>query len=300
MKAKAIVIGPAGLRAGWRLLLFVIGMWLVAQGLFWIVTDVLKYKFQKGWHPGDFAVEGALDVLVLLAASFATSRIERKSFADYGLSMQGRFGAQFFRGIVWGFLASTAVLLIICAAGGASIEGAALPAKELALAALAWLPAWLLLGFFEEFFYRGYPLAVLCPSMGFWPVSLLYSAIFGALHYFFKPMESWMDAVSVALFGLFWCFTLRRTGSLWFAIGFHAMSDYADLVIYAAPNTGNNGQSLSGHLLNVQYHGPAWLTGGVCGMEASAVSFLALAALFFLFHRLYPRVKFPIANAGPD
>jgi len=48
-----------------------------------------------------------------------------------------------------------------------------------------------------------------------------------------KPMENWIDAVSVGTFGLFWCFTLWRTGTLWFAIGFHAMSDYADMVIFA-------------------------------------------------------------------
>ena len=75
------------------------------------------------------------------------------------------------------------------------------------------------------------------------------SAIFGAVHYFFKPMENWMDGLSVRLFGLFWCFTPRRTAILWFAIGFHAMSDYANMVLLAHPNTGNNGQSLTGHLL---------------------------------------------------
>ena len=123
--------------------------------------------------------------------------------------------------------------------------------------------------------------------MGFWPAGILLSAIFGAIHYFFKPMENWTDALSVGLFGLFWCFTLRRTGTLWFAIGFHAMSDYADMAIFAQPNTGNHGQSLTGHLLNVTYRGPDWLTGGPRGTEASAVEFLILAVMFVVFARLY-------------
>ena len=98
-----------------------------------------------------------------------------------------------------------------------------------------------------------------------------------------------MDGLSVGLFGLFWCFTLWRTRALWFAIGFHAVSDYADMVVFAQPNTGNNGQSLTGHLLNVSYHGPEWLTGGPRGTEASALEFLILLLLFLAFARAYPK-----------
>jgi hypothetical protein len=100
-----------------------------------------------------------------------------------------------------------------------------------------------------------------------------------------------MDGLSVGLFGLLWCFTLRRTGTLWFAVGFHAMSDYAYMVLFAQPNTGNNGRSLTGHLLNVSYHGPDWLTGGPRGTEASALEFLVLTLLSLAFARVYPRIE---------
>ena len=100
-----------------------------------------------------------------------------------------------------------------------------------------------------------------------------------------------MDIASIVFFGLFWCFTRRRTGSLWFAIGFHAMWNYAAMMLYAAPNTGNGGRSVPGHLLEITYDGPPWLTGGVCGMEASVFSFVAIAATFVLFARGHPRVE---------
>jgi hypothetical protein len=60
------------------------------------------------------------------------------------------------------------------------------------------------------------------------------------------------------------------------------------MVLYAAPNTGNGGRSVPGHLLDVAYTGPAWLTGGVCGMEASVFTFAALAAMSALFARRVP------------
>ena len=66
------------------------------------------------------------------------------------------------------------------------------------------------------------------------------------------------------------------------------MSDYADMVLFAQPNTGNNGQPLIGHLLNISYHGPDWLTGGPRGTEASVLEFAIVAFLFLAFARAYP------------
>jgi len=184
--------------------------------------------------------------------------------------------------------------------GAASFEGVALQGQTLAKFALLWAAAFLLLGFAEEFVYRGYSQATLSDGMGFWSAAILLSAIFGAVHYFFKPMENWMDGLSVGLFGLFWCFTLWRTRTLWFAIGFHAMSDYADMVLFAQPNTGNNGQRLTGHLLNVSYHGPEWLTGGPRGTEASVLEFLILILLVLAFARVYPRIEAEHVASDPE
>jgi hypothetical protein len=69
------------------------------------------------------------------------------------------------------------------------------------------------------------------------------------------------------------------------------MSDYADMVLFAQPNTGNNGQSLTGHLLNLSYRGPGWLTGGPRGTEASVLEFLILVLMFLAFARAYPMIE---------
>ena len=151
----------------------------------------------------------------------------------------------------------------------------------------------LLVGFSEELQFRGYALASLIHGIGFWPASLLLSLVFGGLHYFGKPMETVADGLSVTLLGLFVCFTLRRTGSLWFAIGFHAAFDFFALGLYGAPNTGNNGLPLDNHLMDVTYSGPSWLTGGPQGLEASWVIFPLLAAMFALVHRRYRECRFP-------
>ena len=49
---------------------------------------------------------------------------------------------------------------------------------------------------------------------------------------------------------------------------------------------------MTGHLLNSSFHGPAWLTGGSVGPEGSALAFVVIAALWVVFDRVYPEVKY--------
>jgi membrane protease YdiL (CAAX protease family) len=288
---KAIFVGPRGVRSGWRFAIFVFLLFSFSKLFFWLLTILFHYQGHPGWIPTDFLLDGTLSFAAALLSAWILSKLERRSLQEYGLPWRTVFGRHFWQGTLWGFIASLLMIILLRLLGAISFGGVALHGQTLLKFASLWAAAFLLLGFAEEFTYRGYAQTALTDGMGFWPAAVLLSAIFGAVHYFFKPMENWRDGLSVGLFGLFWCFTLRRTGALWFAIGFHAMSDYTDMVLFAQPNTGNNGQSLTGHLLNVSCHGPEWLTGGPRGTEASALEFLILGLLFLAFARAYPESK---------
>ncbi|HEY6929184.1 MAG TPA: type II CAAX endopeptidase family protein [Thermoanaerobaculia bacterium] len=296
---KPIFVGRDGVRAGWLFALFLIFAQLIAKTLFWVIGR-LGYQEMDGWTARGFIVEGAISAFAGIATAALLARFEKRSLDQFGFR-PARAGLLFLEGVVWGLAGSVAIIPMIAALGGVQIHGLALHGTELWKSALVWWLAMMLLGLSEEFLFRGYPLVTLARGMGFWPAALLLSALFGGVHYFFKPMETWIDGVSVGLYGLFWCLTFRRTGSLWFAIGFHAMSDYADMVLFAEPNSGNKGLPVPGHLLDVSFRGPSWLTGGPCGTEASALVFLILAALFFFFDRRFPRDSAPeLSSSGRE
>jgi hypothetical protein len=177
--------------------------------------------------------------------------------------------------------------------GGYSVSGLAIHGVAVMHFALLWGIALLLAGLYEELIFRSYPLYTLVQAMGFWPAAVLLSIGFGALHYFGKPGETWVDGLSVTLIGLFFCFSIRRTGDVVFAIGWHSTWNYGSLFLFGSPNTGNGGRPMEGHLLAGTFHGPEWLTGGGMGVEASVFVFVTIALLFLACARRFPRALFP-------
>lgn len=277
------------LRPIWRFVLFLL-LYIFGGRALDLLLIRLHYPDRSftwsGWlwnYPVDFAFVSGIALLL--------AWISKERFSSYGLPLVRNAGSLFVKGIVWGFIPSALILIPIYFAGGCEFHGLALHGKEFVASALLWAAAMLTMGFTEEITFRGCALSTLAESIGFWPAALFLSSIFGLVHLIFKPHEDWIDPISVALYGVFWCLTLRRTGSLWFAVGFHAASDYADMIVFAEPNSGNDGKPLAGHLLDVRFHGPDWLTGGPRGTEASLLVFLVLAGLFYFFHKAYPRTN---------
>ena len=283
---RRVFVRGGKIRPGWRFALLVI----LYGGCGPVLDPILtKLHFpDRGMTAGTLAANEGLDFVLILMFSWIVARLGRERVSEYGLALRRAGGCLFLSGVLWGAIPSVLILIPIWLAGACSFHGLALHGEELARSAATWGLAFLLVGLAEEFTFRGCAQATLGEAIGFWPAAVALSSLFGLVHLLFKQNEGWVDPISVALYGLFWCFALRRTGSLWFAVGFHAASDYVDMVVFAEPNTGNGGMPVPGHLLNVTFHGPAWLTGGPRGTEASLLVFPILAALFWLFHKLHP------------
>jgi hypothetical protein len=292
---KAIFRGPDGLRAGWSFLLFALFYTFVAAGATWVLREI--HPLPEGWTPWALTAAEAVSLVGGIVGLALLARLERRSVAAYGAPLRAAFGRRFWEGALWGIGASSATIVVIAAAGGYSVSGLALHGGALAASAFAWGLAFLLIGVSEEVVFRSFPLFTLARGLGFWPGALLLSAFFGALHYFTKPMETWMDALSVGLIGLFLCLSVRRTGDIWFAVGFHFTFNFVSMGVCGSPNTGNEGHPIPGHLLAGSFHGPAWLTGGPMGAEASAFVFPVLALLFGLFLLRFRNARFPAGGS---
>jgi uncharacterized protein len=279
---RKIFVGPSGIRAGWRLLMYVA---MVA-----ITALLLNFVFQ-GRHPNhlwSFFLAELFGAIAVVLPALVMSRIEKRPFGAYGLPAQGAFGKLFWNGAVWGLVAITLLLASLRSLHGFYFGHLALHGVRIIKFAVFWGVVFLLVGFFEEYLLRGYTQFTLASGIGFWPAAALLSASFGALHLSNKG-ESWLGALAAGLIGFFFCLTLRRTGNLWFAVGFHMSFDWGETFLYSVPNSGT---VEPGHLLNSSFQGPRWLTGGTVGPEGSVFVFILIALLWITFDRLYREVKY--------
>jgi uncharacterized protein len=294
-KVRRVFIGPNGIRAGWRFAIFLallaIFRWLIIQhGLRLIPGFVKIAKATQGsgilTPQYQLLLQGAAILTVFLAAGIM-GRIEKQTFAAYGLPRGRAFGKLFWQGVAWGLAFESIEILAIWAFGGFSFGTLNLAGRALVKYALLWAVGFLLVGIFEEFLFRGYSQFTLGSGIGFWPAAFFISAAFGAAH-LSNSGEGWVGALSVFALGMFGCFALRRTGNLWFIIGFHAATDYAETFLYSTPDSGLLAQ---GHLLQSSFHGPKWLTGGTIGPEGSMMEFVVFFLAFLLFNWVYPSMN---------
>ena len=279
---ESIFLGPNGVRAGWRAALFV-ALFLLFVSLGGSALRLLRLSVPGPITPSVLGTQEGLAAICAIVAALIMSRLERRRFGDYGMPVTQAFGKNFCLGAVWGIAAITALMLVIRAFGGYSFGMVDLSPSGVVRYALEWAAVFCLVGIFEEFFFRGYLQFTLSSGMGFWPAALLLSFAFGAVH-LRNPGEGPVGALSVFVIGMFLCFTLSRTGTLWFAIGFHAAYDFGETYVYSVPDSGI---VMPGHLLASSFHGPSWLTGGTVGPEGSVFDFVIMAIVFVVFDRVY-------------
>ena len=282
-----LFLGPQGVRLGWRIVLYLVLAFLMERVFSWLGESIFPNPHGAALLWQKLYTECALMASVFLPAVLM-ARIERRTFDDYGLPRQEAFRRNFWMGMVWGFVAITALLVLMYIAGAYSFGRLALHGDRIARFALFWGVFFLAVGFFEEFLLRGYLLFAIAERAGFWKTAIFLSALFGAIH-LANEGETWIGAVGAALIGLFFCLTLRRTGSLWFAVGFHASWDWGETFFYGVPNSGT---TESGHLLSPTLHGKVWLSGGTVGPEASVMLLVVLAVMWVVFHRQYREARY--------
>jgi uncharacterized protein len=169
------------------------------------------------------------------------------------------------------------------------VTGLAIHGSTIVTSVAAWSVTFAIVGLAEEFSFRGYLQYTLTSGMGFWPSAIMLSALFGLAHAT-NPGETKFGLFSVVLFGLLFCLFLRRTGNLWWAVGFHAGWDWGQTFFYGVPDSG---LSPYHNLFNSTFNGSAWLTGGSVGPEASVFTPIVLAIVAVLFAREYRENHYP-------
>ncbi len=283
---NTILFGPEGLRAGWALLAFVVLFVLVS----WLSNRAV-HTFAPQMAPRATADEQPVSRVLLfeslffgtvLLVSFLVSRLERRPLRAYGLGATAGAVRQFGTGLLVGLVLLSALVGALFAAHLLAFGHVLLSPAAAIEFGLLWFVAFLLVGLAEEYLLRGllqFTLARglaaigsamhLAPAraraLGFWIAAAILSFFFAFGHRT-NVGESPFGLVAVGLIGLVFCFSLWRTGSLWWAVGFHAAWDWAQSFVFGVPDSGN---LMEHHLLSSTPMGPVLWSGGLTGPEGS-------------------------------
>lgn len=286
-----------GLRAGWRLLIYLGMIFVLILGVGMIARRVNSGRSREV-PSSDFthavlqAITELVLFLVLLLLAWIMSRIERRKVGVYGLPLQRSALSGFIRGyFLWGFL-PLALLLSVLRALHVFYFGnlSALNSQIFGWGAL-WFIFFVLVGLFEEFSLRGYFLYTLADGIGFWPAAIIQAVLFARGH-MGNGGETRIGIVATGIFALFAAATFWRTGNLWLAVGAHAGWDWGQSFFFGV---NDSGFQTPGHLFNpIVVQGPDWLTGGSVGPEGSVVTLVLWVLMAVLFLWIYRKRREPV------
>jgi len=280
--------GPDGIRAGWRLLIFV----AILFGLVAVLSTIVITISHGGrpslggisqLTPSSLGLNEGVTFLLVAIAALIMARIENRRWGQYGLPILSAFKKDFSIGTIVGFVVISGCLLAIFSLHGFHITGLNIHGSTIPFATASWCVTFVIVGLSEEFTFRGYPLYTLATGIGFWPSAIVISLLFGLAHSV-NPGESKAGLASVVCFSLLFCLFLRRRGTLWWAVGFHAGWDWGQTFFYGVPDSGLKPYH---NLFDSVFNGPAWLTGGTVGPEGSIFTPIVLLIVAIIFARVY-------------
>jgi uncharacterized protein len=308
--ANTIFFGRFGFRAGWGIAIFliVVAILTMLAGIFGLAAtghlkEVMNAQAQAKLHPHAprpalhitfsplyVIVSDGLVFFGALAYCWLAARAERRPLSAYGIG-KSRL-ADFIPGAIWGVLSMSALVAILRSLHVLVFDGLNLHGPSILLWGAAWIVAFLLVGFAEEYEFRGYLQYTLMRGFwglaerltpatpqrtAFWIAATLMSLTFGGLH-MLNGGENALGLLQVVFIGLVFSYSLWRTGSLWWGIGYHALWDWSQSFLFGVADSGNISV---GRLFITHPTGKPLLSGGTDGPEGSvlAIIFVTLTLL---------------------
>jgi uncharacterized protein len=307
-------VGRYGLRAGWGIIIFTILTALLSTSFrvtaLAATGNLNKVILIRNVHDeannllirtssanassimvDDTAINAALGVVGVLIAAWVLSIIEGRRIAAYGIDRL-RFN-EFVLGALSGMLLLSLLVGVLYARHYLVFDSHRLRGAKAIVYGVLWLIAYFFVGSLEEYLNRSYLQVTLSRGLlflghRFFPLhargiafglaAIITSSLFGLRH-IANHGESSVGIISVFLIGVAFCYSLWRTGSLWWAIGFHMSWDWAQSFFFGVPNSGilSAGRQFQTHSM-----GHILLSGGSDGPEGSVLVIPILLLVFVI------------------
>lgn len=271
---RAVFLGPYGLRAGWR-----VGLWVIA-------VAYLLVAF--GWVAGamgygrSFAAQVCVELAAALLAGWVlVLGIDRRRLGALGFAADPAMPRDTALGLGLGAAAIAVAAGVLAVAGSARWVADAGTVPEFVATLGRALLFFAVAAAAEEVLFRGYAFQALVQGIGAWPAVLLSSAAFALAHRG-NPGVDTLALVNIFAAGVMLGWAYLRTRSLWFCTAVHLGWNWTMSAVMDFPVSGLVRDT---PLYDEVSTGPRWFTGGGFGPEGGIAATLAIVLLTVLLLR---------------
>ena len=287
--------GESRLRAGWRLLLQTVILFILI-GCFGVPLVIILLFLDPSFINSipqvkpEFLLFSVIAefFVVTLSVFLAVRFIDKRSFESLGLKLDKHTLLDILAGIGITFVQMGFIYILMLGLGWLTFEGFAWefdPINVVISSVITFFITFIFVGWNEELLSRGYHLQTIASGINlFWGV-IISSAIFGLLH-LGNPNATWVSAAGIFLAGIYLAYGYIRTRQLWLSIGLHLGWNFFEGVVFGFPVSGLDIYTLT----RIKVQGPEIWTGGAFGPEAGLIVLPSLILGGFLIY-LYTRKR---------
>jgi uncharacterized protein len=259
---------PGRIRRALRypLLLFLVKVVMVAGSTI-LTIGVARGTLHWSRQMVTFVAAPVATVIIVTLFVLYTRAIERREVSELS---PHRAPQELIVGFAGGLLCMSLVFGVLMLAHAYHVTG-------VGAASVLWLAlvGSLATGVFEELLFRGVLFKLIEESWGSYVALAISSLFFGAAH-LFNPNATVLSAVAITVeAGIFLGAAYMLTRRLWLPIGIHAGWNFTEGGVFGAAESG----SAPHGWLQSTTSGPAWLSGGEFGPEASLVTVVICGAI---------------------
>lgn len=281
------------IRAGWRILIFVL--------LFFAITFVgmVTARWALGGLPKLSPQQWTVILMTATTAVFiARKYLDKKSFVSLGLRADRFAVLDVLSGIVNSALVMATMFFLLLSLGLIEFHGFSWWTDSVGVEVvftLAALPVVLrvfyeltIVAWWEELVFRGYVLQNLIAGTSLIWATVISSLAFGLIH-ILNPDGTVMGGILIVLITPQLIYAYLKTGQLWLAMGLHLGWNFFQASIFGFPSSGN----VSASMISQSPVGPEWLSGGKFGAEGSLLIIPVTILSYFVIHFWVRFTRYP-------
>lgn len=302
---KKLFVNKSGqIRSGWKIGM-VMGTYLLSSMILTFIAVIVFaiIKLVSGSSPQnilDFSNEvqqsirgnsifsvalNYLDGLCMIGGVYLIWRVfDKKRMRDIGMTGLLKGSRDFVSGLLLGILSISAIFFVLLLSGNITLSNE-LARPDFSAPLFSGLLLFVMVGFKEEIFSRGYCMVVLRQTGKRWVPMVVSSVIFSLLHGL-NPNVSIVGLLNIFLVGMLFAYMFEATGNIWMPIGYHITWNYFQGNIFGFPVSGMSQQGL----YNITVLKENLLTGGNFGPEGGLLA-TTVIALGFVVVKYYSERK---------